>query len=78
MPEENEKKCLSVLLSCPTNWNLAKEMLNAECKMLNEGVRFADIIENHFRRKYLNSAFRILHSAFWLQPDKFQFAGSLS
>ena len=26
------------------NWNLAKEVLNAECKMLNEGVRFADII----------------------------------
>ena len=24
-------------------------MLNAECKMLNEGVRFADIILYHFR-----------------------------
>ena len=34
-------------------------MLNAECKMLNEGVRTADKIENNFRRKYLNFAFRI-------------------
>ena len=44
------------------NWNLAKEMLNAECKMLNEGVRFADRILNHFRKKYL-----ILHFAFYIQ-----------
>ena len=29
--------------------------------MLNEGVRFADRIENHFRRKYRNFAFYILH-----------------
>ena len=34
-------------------------MLNAECKMLNEGARFTDKIENHFRRKYLNFAFSI-------------------
>ena len=40
-------------------------MLNAECKMLNDGVRFADIILYHFRRKYRNFALSILHSGAW-------------
>ena len=47
-------------------------MQNDKCKMQNDGVGFADDF-NYFRRKYLNSAFLILHSAFRALPAKLKF-----
>ena len=43
------------------------EMQNSKCRMQNNGVRFAHD-ENHFRRKYHNSAFYILHSTLTFFP----------
>jgi len=47
-------------------------MQNKKCKMQNYGMDCVHVFA-HFRRKYLNFAFCILHSAFERQLVKLQF-----